>query len=519
MSDVSPQASQASAVVVATEEGNQLGKGRLRVWDAVGQSVGLLALIMALAITTNQIATFAGPAAPLAYLIAGLGSLCLAYVFIRFTRAIASAGSIYTYVAKGLGPEAGFIGGWLYAGAFTFGVSFTLAIASFYTSVFLSEQFNTDLTPDWFWIFLVGVVLLFLFAFFDIRFSTRTQLLVTLVGIIAVLVVVFAILFKGGNGGLSSEPFSPNAVPGGFPGGFSSLFFAVIFGFTAFGGFESAAALGEESVNPRRAIPRAILVSILVAVVFFVLTTYAFSVGYGADAKGALAWATDAAPLDTLANQYVSSTLAKIIDALVAIDAFIASLAGLNLASRILFAMGRDRGLPSVFGRSHARFKTPWVAIVFALVITIILGAWPGQTMESLGGAALPKPLPFAFFLAGTATLGILGAYALVALSGLGFFQRVKGGGLHVIWQVLFPLIAILIVGAALISSFAPLSPAPPLTAPASYGPYIFSGWLVLGIILVAVVRNVNPALVNKFGQIVAGAGEESTESAPATGD
>ncbi len=503
MADVSSQGGQ-PVTTVQTGAGNQLGKGRLRIADAVGQSVGLLALIMALAITTGPIAAFAGPAAPLAYLIAGLGSLCLAYVFIRFTRSMASAGSIYTYVAKGLGPEAGFIGGWLYAGAFAFGVSFTLAIASFYASELFA---NINITLDWFWLFLVGIVLLFAFAFFDIRLSTRTQLVVTVVGVLAVLVVVFAILFKGGASGLSAEPFSPGAVSGGF----SSLFFAVIFGFTAFGGFEAAAALGEESVNPRRAIPRAILVAILVAVVFFVLTTYAFAVGYGATAKGAGAWAGDAAPLDTLANQYVSKSLATFIDLMVAIDAFIASLAGLNLASRILFAMGRDRGLPAVFGRSHPRYKSPWIAMLFILAITLILGVLPGRIMDSLGGAPLPQPLPFAFFLAGTATLGILGGYILIGISGLVFFQRNKeGSGAQVIWQILLPLIAVLIVGAALFSSIYPISPAPPLVPPLSYSPYIFGGWLLLGIILVVVLRVVNPALVSKFGQIVA-TGEDTS--------
>jgi amino acid transporter len=495
----------ATATSTAT---NQLGKGRLRVWDAVGQSVGLLALIMALAITTSPIAGFAGPAAPLAYLIAGLGSLCLAYVFIRFTRRMASAGSIYTYVAKGLNSEAGFIGGWLYAGAFAFGVSFTLAIASLYTSIFLEEN---NITVDWFPIFCVGIVLLFLFAFFDIRVSTRAQLAVTAVGVIAVLVVVFAILFKGGNGGLTIHPFSPNAVSGGF----SSLFFAVIFGFTAFGGFEAAATLGEETTNPRRAIPLAILVSILVAVVFFVLTTYAFSIGYGADANGAGQWASDQAPLDTLAVQYVSPTLAKIIDLLVAIDAFIASLAGLNLASRILFAMGRDRGLPSVFGRSHSRFKSPWIAILFILVITLVLGVLPGRIMDSLGGEPVPQPLPFVFFMATTATLGILGGYFLIGISGLVFFQRQKAGGImQLVWQILLPLVAVLIVGAALFSSIYPISPAPPLVPPFSYSPYIFGGWLLLGIILVVGLRVANPALVSKFGQIVGGEGEEAASEA-----
>lgn len=509
MADVSSQGSQ-PATAVQTDAGNQLAKGRLRVADAVGQSIGLLALIMALAITTGGVAAFAGPAAPLAYLIAGLGSLCLAYVFIRFTRSMASAGSIYTYVAKGLSPEFGFIGGWLYAGAFAFGVSFTLAIAALYASTFLGD---INVTVSWFPIFLVGVVLLFLFAFFDIRVSTRTQLVVTAIGLIAVLVVVFAILFKGGASGLSADPFSPGAVSGGF----SSLFVAVIFGFTAFGGFEAAATLGEETSNPRRAIPLAILVAILVAVVFFILTTYAFSVGYGATPKGAGAWAGDPAPLDTLSKQYVGGWLATVLDLMVAIDAFIASLAGLNLASRVLFSMGRDRGVPSVFGRSHPRFKSPWIAILFILVITVILGSWPGNVMNSISPAPPsqqpPAPLPFVLFMAATATLGILGAYILTGISGLVFYQRNKEGkGLQVIWQILLPLIAVLIVGAALFSSIYPIAPAPPLAPPLSYAPYIFGVWLLLGIILVVVLRVVNPASVSKFGQIVA-SGEEAKEA------
>ncbi|MGO8947449.1 MAG: APC family permease [Ktedonobacterales bacterium] len=507
MSEVSPQANQ-PVVATAPEESTQLAKGRLGVWDAVGQSVGLLALILALAITTGAVAAFAGPQAPLAYLVAGLGSLCLAYVFIRFTRSVASAGSIYTYVARGLGPEAGFIGGWLYAGAFAFGVSFTLAISGLYASTFLSDL-NSSLNVSWFWFFLGGIVLLFLFAFFDIRISTRVQLIVTVLGVIAVLIAVFAILFKGGASGLSAVPFNP----GGISGGFSNFFVAVIFGFTAFGGFEAAATLGEETANPRRAIPLAILVAILVGVVFFILTTYAFSEGYGATAKGAGAWASDAAPLSTMATQYVGKWLATILDLAVAIDAFIASLAGLNLSSRVLFSMGRDRGVPSVFGRSHPRFKSPWIALLFILVITLILGAWPGRVMNSISGAPLsqqpPAPLPFVEFLAGTATLGILGAYLLAAISGLGFFQRAKSGGLQVLWQIVLPLLAILIVGATLISSFAPLPPAPPLVAPLSYAPYLFSGWVALGFLLVAVLRNTNPTLVSKFGQIVAGQGEE----------
>jgi amino acid transporter len=190
----------------------------------------------------------------------------------------------------------------------------------------------------------------------------------------------------------------------------------------------------------------------------------------------------------------------------------------MNMTARILFAMGRDRGLPTFFGISHPRFKTPWVAIVFCLVLTVVLGVTLGKNIEmSVPGPdgnlfPLPQPVPFYIFIATTATLGILSAYLLVALSGLVFFQRskmTKGSG--VIWQVLLPVVAILICGAALFSSIDPLPPAPPLSPPLSYAPWVFLVWLVLGLILVVALRLVNPAQVRKFGQIVAGAGEEAS--------
>src|SRR5437764_15225839 len=71
---------------------NTLRQGALRTSDAIAQSIALLALVMGIALTTSFAAASAGAAAPLAYVVAALASLCLAYVIIRFTRRLASAG-------------------------------------------------------------------------------------------------------------------------------------------------------------------------------------------------------------------------------------------------------------------------------------------------------------------------------------------------------------------------------------------------------------------------------------------
>jgi len=463
----------------AGSQSNRLRKGVLKTGDAIAQSVAVLALVMAIALSTSFAAQFAGAAAPLAYIVAGLGSLCLAYVIIRFSRRMASAGSVYTYISQSLGLATGFIGGWLYAGAFAIGIAFTMAIASVYLQGVLA---NLSVNVDWFVLFCGLLVVLFLFAFFDIRIATRVQLTFVALGVLSILVLAFIILAKGGDSGLSLAPFSPTSLPNGLSG----LFFATVFSFTSFIGFEAAAVLGEETANPRYTIPRAILIAVLVGAVFYILVTYAFSIGYGV--THAAKWATDQTVLDTLAKRYANSALATLIDIMVAIDAFVASLAGLNLVARIFYAMGRDRSLPSAFGLTHPRYKSPWVGIVVALVITFVLGVTLGR---SLG------PFNFFGFLATIGSLGILIAYILVAISGMVFFLRSQQDkGLTVVADIVLPVIAILLCGATVYSTIIPVPP-PPL----NLAPYIIAAWLILGLLLLAVLWFTNREQVLRFGR------------------
>ncbi|HEX7737523.1 MAG TPA: APC family permease [Ktedonobacteraceae bacterium] len=474
-----------------TDSANTLRKGSLSTLDAIAQSIALLALVMGTALSTSAAAGYAGAAAPLAFLVVGLASLCLAYVVIRFTRRVASSGSVYTYIAQGLGSQTGFVGGWLYGGAFVLGISFVLAIASFYLSGLFA---NLNITLDWFVIYSGLLVLLFLFAFFDVRISTRIQLVLAGVGVLSILALAGLILVRGGDSGLSFTPLSPSAISGGFPG----FFFAAIFSFTAFIGFEAAAALGEETARPRVNIPRAILISVIVGVIYYVLVTYAMSVGYGTNHADVWAGA-QVPPLDYLAGRYGNSGLATFIDLMVALDAFVAALAGLNLAARILFAMGRDKGIPGVFGWTHPRFKSPWVGILFSLIITFILGITLGRNLGVF---------PFFGFTATIGSLAVLLVYILVALSWIVLTFRAPRqprSALTAIADILLPLIAILIcgttVGATIYGSFAAIPPAPAPVAPFTYIPYIAGAWLVLGIILVLVLRFTAPAKVSQFGK------------------
>src|SRR5204863_4768574 len=135
---------------------------------------------------------------------------------------------------------------------------------------------------------------------------------------------------------------------------------------------------------------------------------------------------------------------------------FIAALAGIHLTARTFFAMGREGGLPRAFAWTHPRFRTPWVGVALALVITFVLDLTLGRHWNH------PAPNPFTFvqFMALTATLGILAVYILVALSGMFFFWRTRSAenvGYNVVLDVVLPLAAVAICGYTIYKSVHPL--------------------------------------------------------------
>ena len=469
----------------------ELRHGILGLLDALAQSIALLSLALGVATATSAAAGSAGAATPWAYIVAGVGCLCLASVIARFAARAASAGGIYTYIARGLNPNGGFIGGWLYGTAFAVGISFVLAIGAVTMSTLLAA--HTSWHPSWFQCFLILLAGLLVFAFFDIRLSTRTQLILGAGTVVAIVILAIIVLAKGGDSGVTIQPLNPARLPSTH-----GLFLAVVFAFTGFIGFEAAAVLGEEAANPRRAIPRAIWTAAVLAVVWYVFITWTMSVGFGVSNAGK--WASNPTPLDALATRFSGTWLSVLVDLAVIVSAFIAALAGVHLTARTFFAMGREGGLPRVFGWTHPRFKTPWTGIALSLLITFLLGLILGRHWTK------PFPAPFTYitFMALTATLGILAVYILVALSGMLAFWRTRGENIayNLALDILLPAGAIAICGYTIYKSVHPLPP-----TPMKYGPWVALAWLALGVVIAGLLAVTRPDRVRAFGSIL-GEGE-----------
>src|SRR6202012_1953320 len=133
-------------------------KRSLSVWQAVGLSLALMAPSMAANINP-QGASGAGRAVPLAFLIAAVGVLLVAYTFVRLCQYYRHSGSAYAFVGATLGPRAGVVAGWGLAGTYTFYAVVTASAAGIFGTAFLQEVGAWPNPPTWAPWILVSVVL------------------------------------------------------------------------------------------------------------------------------------------------------------------------------------------------------------------------------------------------------------------------------------------------------------------------------------------------------------------------
>ncbi len=355
-----------------------LGEKNLTTIHAVAQSLAIgpmfsVALILG-GISRPDIG--AGWNATLAVLVATLGVLAIGYVVAMFARRFAGAGAVYEYLTHGAHPWLGV----LVAGFFFIGVLFLGGGGIYLGLGILIDGFWTahisDSGPAW-WIWgLVAIAIVLFLNYVGVRVAVRAMLTFAVVSFVPMLILGLIILGKGGEDGITFSMFNPGETSvfgvtgGGVLGG-------VLLGILLFVGFEAAASIGEESHDPHRSIPRAVLWSIGAAGAFYVFMSFAFSVGYGKGAVSEGAWAFSPGPVSEMATKYVGSWYATILELVVILDAMALALAICVVVGRGFFALGRDGLLPRVFAKT-SRFDTPWVGNLAVALggIGLVLLVW-----------------------------------------------------------------------------------------------------------------------------------------------
>src|SRR3954451_20909309 len=350
--------------------------------NAVGLTGAVImgAAIMGPAVSTffnPQFSTpFSGEATPFVYLACLVAILIAATGIVEMARELPSAGAFYTYVARGLGPRAGFVTGGLMFVAYALLPPAEVGLIGSYLQTTFRTEFGANV-PWW----LIGILpagLMVFLAFEGIRSSLRTALILVSIEVCIVLSLARILVAKGGHDGLSAHPFNPGASPHGFSGLTTGFVFAAL----SFVGFEAAATLGDEVRSPRRLVPRAVLLSVLAVGGLYVFCVWAEVIGLGAEKTNRLDGS--ATPWNDLAQTYASWMKWPVIVASVS-SMFAVMINSSNGIVRILNTMGREGLLPSMLAHIDPRRQTPSRAVFVTGAFTLVLALAVGAVSGGLG--------------------------------------------------------------------------------------------------------------------------------------
>lgn len=446
---------------------------------ATAVAVGLLVVI-----------PFSGPTLPLFLIVALLICLTVAASLGQMAKHVPSAGGWYAYVARGLGPEVGFLVGWLTLLLIPVAMMlFLLSLGFVVQDVVTNPDRGLGWTssPWWLWA-LIGASVMLALAFRGIRLAMTAGIVIGTVEIVLFAALAVWIVFVNGAENTLAVLDPRNAVSTDIDLFFKGLVLAVL----VYVGFESAAPLAEEAEDPRRTMPRAIVGTTLAIGLFVVLCAYATVIGFGFDGF------TDAAlssgnPWVELGAIYWGPgwilIFVAIVNSLIGVGN-----AAVNGSSRVVYALARNGALPPVLAMTHPKFRTPHVAIVAIMAVGTaftLLAGWQWDLLTGIGVAAV------------VVTLGAMLMYISVCLSTSLFFWRERRDEFNLWLHAVFPLLAIVGLAAVIYYQYQPLPPYPVLWAN-----WAVIGWILAGIGVMLWLRSNRPAALDNAGRIFVETGD-----------
>ena len=329
----------------------------------------------------------------LVYIVGFIAIFFTALSYVRMSNKFPIAGSVYSYVQRGINPHVGFISGWLIL------LDYCITPALLYVMV---ANWGTMLVPNSPWYLWVIVFVVFN-TFVNIRGISMTRGIDFIIFAVEILAVI-AFIALGCNfimGGGGAGEF--NADPLWQPGKVDAHFLAAGISIAAlnFLGFDGISTLAEETNEPQKNIGRGILIALGLIIVCFVAQTYIASLVQ----PDWQSWSPEHAENAWFYGcQMIGGDLFMNIMLIINIVAIgIANIMNAQLAaSRLLYSMGRDKVIPSIFGKVHPKYQTPWVGAIFigavALVLSLVLTMADLATLVNFGALASFIMLNFAVF-------------------------------------------------------------------------------------------------------------------------
>jgi amino acid transporter len=457
--------------VIPAQDGPRLRANCLNFWEVSAQAIALISPTMTAALIVPVMFGSAGVGSWLAYLFGTVMLLFVAFNLNHFARRSTSAGSMYAYTSRGLGPTAGGVAGWCLIWAYLFiGIAGITGFTNF-ADILLNMIgiHHLKLTA----LFAVCAAVAWYISYKDIQVSTILMLVLEAVSVALILVLSFIVLFKHGfpvdHAQLTLKGMK-----------LSNMGLGVVIAIFSLVGFECATAFGEETKDPLKTIPRAVIWSLLATGIFFMLVSYMEVYGVRGY-KTTLDQLT--APLNTLADLNGVGWLKAPISIGAMCSFFSLALSCMNAGARILFPMGRHGVFHSSVGKSHDVYATPHVAVTVMAVLMFVIAA----AIYGFHGTVLDV-----FGWAGTfGAFGFLFAYIFITVAAPFYLKK---EGTLTTGNIALSVVTLILL---LVPAVGSVYPVP--AAPVNIFPYIFLAYFLVGVAWFTVLRMRSPETVREI--------------------
>jgi amino acid transporter/nucleotide-binding universal stress UspA family protein len=349
--------------------------------------IGVGAMIGAgIFVLTGIAAGVAGPALIIAFALNGVVALLTAMSYAELGSCFHDAGGGYLWVKEGLPRWNGFLSGWM--GWFAHAVACSVYAIGFgaYFGHVLSELGVT--LPAWGFlapqkILAVGIAVLF--GYINFRGASETGKVGNIVTITKIVILGIFIAFgleliiRRGDLSATLTPFIPN--------GWGGIFKAMGLTFIAFEGYEVIAQSSEEIKNPRKNIPRAVFLSLIIVIPIYLLVAVT---ALGSVNPGQMTPWDYLAMYKEIALVEVARKLLPFGGVMILVAGLVSTMSALNAtifsSSRVAFAMGRDRNFPGFISKVHPKKFTPYWAIIISLFVIVFMAV--SLPIEDVASAA-----------------------------------------------------------------------------------------------------------------------------------
>ena len=317
----------------------------------------------------------------------GLIALFTGMSYAELSSAIPRAGGGYDYVRESFRGPWGFITGWMawfassVAGSL-YAITFSLYSLHFLKSfkIFQSIGLENIVVEK-----TVAVIIAILFIYINYRGASETGAAGSIMTIgqtitLAIVVIAgFITLFRQPSRLENFTPFLPH--------GWGKIIVTMGFTYIAFEGYEVISRTAEEVISPKRNLPKAIIYSLLIVVTTYLLVAFSIVIGIDAQGQEVWEWFRD---LGAIGFSEAVAQMLPFGGMLVIIAVIFSSTSALNAttysATRVAFALGRDKYLPPILSHISKRTRIPDVALLFSSII--ILGTAVALPVEDVASGA-----------------------------------------------------------------------------------------------------------------------------------